>query len=149
MFLKGSGYRRASECFAAKRLNHYSDRQVVFAAKLEIALIMVARRIGEKDPQGAAVAGVQAIIIGLSISLLVGLPCVFYAPELLKLMGASPQVVATGSGYARIALGGSGAIMLAEVSPAMSPKRYSLSPKRTKTEKATFIGGFSICTCMS
>src|SRR5690242_17693594 len=38
---------------------------------------MVARRIGEKDPEAAAVAGVQAIAIGLAISLLVGLPCLF------------------------------------------------------------------------
>src|SRR6266852_5789093 len=73
---------------------------------------MVARRIGEKDPAGAAVAGVQAIATGLAISALVGIPCVFYAPDLLRLMGASPQIVAVGSGYARIALGGSGAIML-------------------------------------
>jgi putative MATE family efflux protein len=73
---------------------------------------MVARRIGEKDPSGAAVAGVQAIAIGLAISILVGVPCFFCAPRLLQLMGASPQIVATGSGYARIALGGSGAILL-------------------------------------
>src|SRR5215831_14721401 len=88
---------------------------LVFAIGLGLSLsttAMVARRIGEKDPAGAAVAGVQAIILGLATSLLIGLPCVFYAPELLKLMGASPQVVATGSGYARIALGGSGAIMM-------------------------------------
>jgi len=39
---------------------------------------MVARRIGEKDPAGAAVAGVQAIAIGLAISALVGIPCLFY-----------------------------------------------------------------------
>jgi putative MATE family efflux protein len=43
---------------------------------------------------------------------LVGVPCAFYAPHLLKFMGASPQIIAVGSGYARIALGGSGAIML-------------------------------------
>src|SRR5215472_5885087 len=73
---------------------------------------MVARRIGEKDPVGAAVAGVQAIVIGLALSAMVGLPCLFYAPNLLRLMGASPQIVATGSGYARIALGGGGAIMM-------------------------------------
>jgi putative MATE family efflux protein len=88
---------------------------LVFAVGLGLSLsttAMVARRIGEKDPEGAAVAGVQAIIIGLSISLLIGVPCIFYAPELLRLMGASPQVVAIGSGYARIALGGSGAIMM-------------------------------------
>src|SRR5467141_1217347 len=73
---------------------------------------MVARRIGEKDPAGAAVAGVQAIAIGLAISALVGIPCLFYGPRLLQWMGASPQIIAVGSGYARIALGGSGAIML-------------------------------------
>jgi putative MATE family efflux protein len=73
---------------------------------------MVARRIGEKDPKGAAVAGVQAIVIGLVFSAMVGLPCLFYAPNLLRLMGASPQIVATGSGYARIALGGGGVIMM-------------------------------------
>jgi putative MATE family efflux protein len=88
---------------------------LVFAVGLGVSLsttAMVARRIGEKDPEGAAVAGVQAIVIGLAISLFVGAPCYFFAPQLLHLMGASPQIVATGSGYARIALGGSGAIML-------------------------------------
>jgi putative MATE family efflux protein len=88
---------------------------LVFAVGLGLSLsttAMVARRIGEKDPAGAAVAGVQAIAIGLAVSLLVGLPCLFYAPDLLRLMGASPQIVSVGSGYARIALGGSGAIML-------------------------------------
>jgi len=73
---------------------------------------MVARRIGEKDPAGAAVAGVQAIVIGLVFSAMVGLPCLFYAPNLLRLMGASPQIVATGSGYASIALAGGGVIMM-------------------------------------
>src|SRR5881398_1378734 len=47
---------------------------------------MVARRIGEKDPAGAAVAGVQAIVIGVAIAALIGIPCLFYAPDLLRLM---------------------------------------------------------------
>src|SRR5882762_8877050 len=88
---------------------------LVFAVGLGLSLsttAMVARRIGEKDPEGAAVAGVQAIIIGIAISLLIGVPCMFLGPRLLSLMGASPQIVAVGGGYARIALGGSGAIML-------------------------------------
>src|SRR3989441_704944 len=88
---------------------------LVFAIGLGLSLsttAMVARRIGEKDPEGAAVAGVQAIAIGLAVSALVGIPCIFYAPDLLRLMGASPQIVAVGSGYARIALAGSGAIMM-------------------------------------
>jgi len=88
---------------------------LVFAVGLGLSLsttAMVARRIGEKDPKAAAVAGVQAIAIGLAVSLLVGIPCLIFAPDLLRLMGASPQIVQVGSGYARIALGGSGAILL-------------------------------------
>jgi putative MATE family efflux protein len=88
---------------------------LVFAVGLGLSLsttAMVARRIGEKDPHGAAVAGVQAIVLGLGVSLAIGLPCFFLAPRLLHLMGASPQVVAVGGGYARIALGGSGAILM-------------------------------------
>src|SRR5258707_4240936 len=88
---------------------------LVFAVGLGLSLsttAMVARRIGEKDKGGAAVAGVQAIVLGLGVSLAIGLPCFFLAPRLLQLMGASPQVVTVGSGYARIALGGSGAILM-------------------------------------
>jgi putative MATE family efflux protein len=73
---------------------------------------MVARRIGEKDPEGAAIAGVQAIALGLFASLVIGVPSFFYAPNLLRLMGASREIVATGSGYTRICLGGSFAVLL-------------------------------------
>jgi putative MATE family efflux protein len=73
---------------------------------------MVARRIGEKDPLDAAIAGAQAIFLGLLISLAIGIPSFIYAPQLLRLMGAPPEVIATGAGYARIALGGCGAIVM-------------------------------------
>jgi putative MATE family efflux protein len=88
---------------------------LVFAIGLGLSLsttAMVARRIGEKDPEDAAVAGVQAIFLGIVISLGLGIPAGIYAPQLLHLMGASPAIVAGGSGYARIALGGCGAIIL-------------------------------------
>src|SRR5215470_11404659 len=88
---------------------------LVFAVGIGLSLsttAMVARRIGEKDPEGGAVAGVQAVILGLSVSLVVGVPCLIFAPKLLQLMGATPELVSTGSGYARIALGGSGAILM-------------------------------------
>ena len=88
---------------------------LVFSVAMGLSLsttAMVARRIGEKDPEGAAVAGVQAIALGLFVSLAVGVPCFFYAPNLLRLMGASPEIVATGSGYTRICLGGSFAVLL-------------------------------------
>src|SRR5216683_2636690 len=54
---------------------------LVFAIGLGLSLsttAMVARRIGEKDPAGAAVAGVQAIVLGIVISFLIGMPCAFY-----------------------------------------------------------------------
>ncbi len=88
---------------------------LVFAIGLGVSIsttAMVARRIGEKDPEDAAIAGVQAIWLGLAISLALGIPAGLFAPQLLGLMGASPAIVATGSGYARIALGGCGAIIM-------------------------------------
>jgi putative MATE family efflux protein len=88
---------------------------LVFAIGLGVSMAttaMVARRIGEKDPEDAAIAGVQAIVLGLLISLLIGIPAGVYAPELLRAMGASPEIVAIGSDYARIALGGCGAIIM-------------------------------------
>src|SRR5947199_1895056 len=50
---------------------------LVFAIGLGVSMsttAMVARRIGEKDPEDAAIAGVQAIVIGLAISLAIGIP---------------------------------------------------------------------------
>ena len=88
---------------------------LVFAIGLGVAMsttAMVARRIGEKDPEDAAISGVQAVFVGLGISLAIGIPAGIYAPELLRAMGASPEIVASGSGYARIALFGSGAIIM-------------------------------------
>lgn len=72
----------------------------------------VARRIGEKDPEGAAVAAVQAIAVGLLLSLLVSVAGIVYAPKLLAIMGASPSVIAIGTSYTRILLGGSATIFL-------------------------------------
>jgi putative MATE family efflux protein len=73
---------------------------------------MVARRIGEKDPEGAAVGAMQAILLSLVISVLIAIPCVHYAPQLLRIAGGTPSIVATGSGYTRIALGGGGVLLL-------------------------------------
>ena len=88
---------------------------LVFAIGLGVALsttAMVARRIGEKDPEDAAISAVQAIVLGLLISVILGVSAGIFAPRLLALMGASPAIVAVGSGYARVALGGCGAIIM-------------------------------------
>src|SRR5687767_1508029 len=57
----------------------------------------VARRIGEQDREGAALAAVQAIAVGIVIAALLGVGGAVLAPELLALMGASAEVIATGS----------------------------------------------------
>jgi MATE family, multidrug efflux pump len=72
----------------------------------------VARRIGEKDPEGASVAAVQAIFCGLAIAAVTGICGILFAPQFLGLMGASSGVVAVGSRYTRIMLGGNVCIVL-------------------------------------
>jgi putative MATE family efflux protein len=76
------------------------------------ATAMVARRIGEKDPDGAAVAAVQSIALGAAISVFTGIAGAVLAPRLLGLMAASPAVIATGARYSRILLGSNGCIIL-------------------------------------
>ncbi len=73
---------------------------------------MVARRIGEKDNAGAAVAAVQAIFTGIVLSVPITLVGIFFAPKLLTLMGASPEIIERGSGYTAWMLGGNITIML-------------------------------------
>jgi putative MATE family efflux protein len=88
---------------------------LVFAVGLGLSMsttAMVARRIGEKDADGAAISAVQAIILGLVASVLLGLPFFFLAPKLLALMGATPAIISIGTGYTRIALGGSGVVLM-------------------------------------
>jgi len=72
----------------------------------------VARRIGEKDREGAATAAGQAIVCGAAVGIATGLAGVFLAARLLGLMGAPASVIHAGSGYARIVLGGNVAIVL-------------------------------------
>ena len=76
------------------------------------ASAMVARRIGEQDYQGAAQAAAQTLLLGVSISVVLGVVGSIFAPELLGLMGASPEVVAYGSGYTRVLLGGNIVIIM-------------------------------------
>jgi putative MATE family efflux protein len=88
---------------------------VIFSAALGLSMAAtatVARRIGEKDPEGAAIAAVQAIGCGVIIALATGVCGALLAPRLLSWMGGSPAVVRTGSGYTTILLGGNVSIIL-------------------------------------
>ena len=76
------------------------------------ATAMVARRIGEKDPEHAASAAVQAIALGVALAIPIGITGALLAPKLLALMGGSPALVATGWRYTAIMLGGNVVILL-------------------------------------
>ena len=76
------------------------------------ATAMVARRIGEKNPDGAARAAVQAIALGLIASVVFAAIGVTLAPRLLGLMGGSQWVVEQGSGFTRIMFAGNASILL-------------------------------------
>ena len=68
---------------------------------------MVARRIGEKDNEGAAVAAMQSILIGILICLIIAVVFYFKAGDILEFMGGSPELIRIGTGYTRILLTGS------------------------------------------
>ena len=75
------------------------------------ATAMVARRIGEKDPDGAAKAATHAIYIGLTVSVVLGVIGLVFAADFLRLMGADEQVIAEGVNFTRIMLGGNVVVM--------------------------------------
>jgi putative MATE family efflux protein len=76
------------------------------------ATATVARRIGEKDADGAAETAVQAVALGLVVSIVLGTAGVLLAPTLLAVMGAQPEVIATGTMYTRVMLGGEASIIM-------------------------------------
>jgi putative MATE family efflux protein len=76
------------------------------------ATAMVARRIGEKNIEAAAKAGAQSMIISLWVTIIVSTLGVIFAPQILRLMGAQPEVIKQGAVFSRIMLGGSVVIIL-------------------------------------
>ncbi|MEW6128996.1 MAG: MATE family efflux transporter [Acidobacteriota bacterium] len=72
----------------------------------------VARRIGEKDPEGASATAAQAIFIAILVSIPISLIGIFFTPKLFHLMGASEGIITTGAGYGRVILGANVIIML-------------------------------------
>ena len=88
---------------------------LIFSVAMGVSMsttAMVARRIGEKDPRGAATAAVQAIALGVVLAVLMGVPGFWFAPRLLEFMGAPPDLVQIGHRYTSIVLGGSISVML-------------------------------------
>jgi len=113
------------DIFFVSRLNNSDAVAVIGLTESLLALVysvawgvsmgataLVARRVGEKDPEGAAVAGVQAILVGLVCSLLVTFAGIFFYKDLLHLMGASESVIQVGSRFTLWMLTGNLSIMM-------------------------------------
>ena len=76
------------------------------------AAATVARRVGEKDPDSARRSAVQSVLMGLGAAAIFGTIGTLFGPQLLALMGASDDVLRTGSTFARVMLGGSGTVVM-------------------------------------
>ncbi len=88
---------------------------IVYAIAIGLSIgvtAMVARRIGERDPAGAAKAAAQAIWLGFGFAAALGVLGAVFAPRLLAAMGADADVLQRGVGYTRVLLGGNASVML-------------------------------------
>src|SRR2546427_590602 len=88
---------------------------LVYAVAIGLSMgttALVARRIGEKNPRGAADAAVQAIIVALAASIPFALAGIFFARHILELMGGDAWALAHGYRFTAWMLGSNAAIML-------------------------------------
>ncbi|WP_145060912.1 MATE family efflux transporter [Adhaeretor mobilis] len=82
---------------------------LVYSVAMGVAIgatATVSRRIGEKDRDGAARFAIHAIYLGCVASIAMAIIGIICAPQLLRLLGAEPQVVRDGALYTQLMLGG-------------------------------------------
>ena len=72
---------------------------------------MVSRRIGARQTEEAAKVVGQAVWLGSIVASLIAIAGVTFAEELLRIMGAGEAVIAIGSGYTAVLLGGNVSIL--------------------------------------
>ncbi|MEM7763043.1 MAG: MATE family efflux transporter [Pseudomonadota bacterium] len=86
---------------------------ILYAVSIGIAMAttaMVARRVGERRRRAAAAVAGQSLWVAALLATLIGVIGGWYAPELLTLMGASDEVITTGSRYTTVMFAGSASI---------------------------------------
>ena len=92
-----------------------STMMILFAIAMGLSMgttAIVSRRIGEKKMEEASVAASQSLFAGLAVSLVVSAIGAVFAPDLLALMHADPEVIRVGAGYTRTIYAGSVTIFL-------------------------------------
>ncbi|MBU2020642.1 MAG: MATE family efflux transporter, partial [Bacteroidetes bacterium] len=73
---------------------------------------IIARRFGEKKYKEAGTSAFQLITTGFVLSLLISLISLFFAKDILGLMGATKEIIEFGSGYTQITFGSNVVIVL-------------------------------------
>ena len=87
---------------------------VLYAVSIGLGMgvtAMISRRVGAKDPIAAAYVMGQAIWVGAGLAIIIGIFGVIYASDLLRMMGASEDVISEGSSFTAILLGGNASIL--------------------------------------
>lgn len=106
--------RLGSEAVAVVGLTE-SIMTLIYAVAMGLAIAgsaIVARRIGEKDPERAAQAAGQVLVLGIVVSAAIGMILSFFAVDIFRLMGASESVIALGADFARIMFGGNATVFM-------------------------------------
>jgi putative MATE family efflux protein len=75
-------------------------------------MAVVARRMGERDEEGASDAVFQTIMLGVGMAVVFGIAGGVFAKPLLRLMGADAEVLRVGGTFATIMLASNGVIMI-------------------------------------
>ncbi len=75
------------------------------------ATATVARRYGEQDLEGAAKSAAHAIMLGVIVSLVMSVLGIVFAPQIFVLLGAEPEIIAEGTTFMRIMLGGNAVVV--------------------------------------
>lgn len=70
------------------------------------ATAVVSRRVGEKNPEGAATAALQSMMLSSVLILAMSVAGYYFAEEILRIMGAEEDAIQMGVNYTRIQLGG-------------------------------------------
>lgn len=76
------------------------------------ATAIVARRIGEKNPEGAASAAMQSMLVSVAVIVVISIAGMVFAPEILQFMGGENETLKMGVPYTRTMMGSSTVIML-------------------------------------
>ncbi len=87
---------------------------IVYSAAMGLAMAataVISRRIGEKQPDEAARSAAQGIWIALVVGTIMGVLGFVFAPDILRLMGASTAVQEEGAMFARIMFGSNAVII--------------------------------------